>query len=169
MKTDPIRRLRMKVITVKEAAALAVKLRKSGKRIVTTNGTFDLLHTGHVDSMARAKSLGDVLMVGVNSDASVRRYKGPSRPIVDAKERSLMLAALECVDYVFIFSSDTPIPWIRAIRPDVHAKGSDRSMDQVVEKDAVEKIGGKIVLLPHTGRRSTTMLIERIQSIQRSK
>jgi rfaE bifunctional protein nucleotidyltransferase chain/domain len=169
MKADPLRALKDKLVPVKEAVRIASKLRREGRVIVTTNGTFDLLHSGHVDSLVRAKSLGDILMVGVNSDASVRRYKGPARPIVEAKERALMVAALECVDYVFIFSSDTSIPWIYTLRPHIHAKGSDRAIGQIVEKAAVEHVGGTIVLLPHTGRRSTTKLIERIRNGHRSK
>jgi D-beta-D-heptose 7-phosphate kinase/D-beta-D-heptose 1-phosphate adenosyltransferase len=169
MKASPLQALKRKIVSQKEAVRIASKLRKRGLVIVTTNGTFDLLHSGHVDSLVRAKSLGDVLMVGVNSDASVRRYKGPTRPIVEAKERALMVAALECVDYVFIFSSDTPIPWIHTLRPHIHAKGSDRAIEQIVEKTAVDHVGGKVILLPHTERRSTTKLIERIRNGQRSK
>lgn len=160
----PLKAIRNKIVSLQEAARIAARMRTRGKTIVTTNGTFDLLHAGHVDSVARAKNLGDVLFVGINSDTSVRRYKGPTRPIVPARERAFMLAALSCVDYVFIFSTDTPVPWIRKIRPHVHAKGSDRTMREVVEKEAVELVGGHVVLLPHTKRHSTTRLIARARA-----
>lgn len=169
MKGYALQRLKQKVISVAKAARIASRSRKNGLCIVTTNGAFDLLHSGHVDSLVRAKALGDVLMVGVNSDASVRRSKGASRPILGARERAFMVAGLDCVDYVFIFGSDTPIPWIKKIRPHVHAKGADRTIDQVVEKSTVELHGGRVTLLPHTGRHSTTMLIEKISRAQRGK
>lgn len=169
MKRLAPQKLERKVVSIEDAVRIATRLKKKGLRIVTTNGAFDLLHAGHLKSLACAKELGDVLIVGVNSDASVRRSKGPSRPIVKARERARMIAALDAVDYVFTFSSDTPIPWIKKIRPHIHAKGSDRTIDQITEKEVVESHGGHVALLPHTGRHSTTMLIERISRAQRGK
>jgi rfaE bifunctional protein nucleotidyltransferase chain/domain len=163
MEGGALRAVKQKMVSVENAVRIASKSRKKGHSIVTTNGAFDLLHSGHVDSLVRAKALGDILIVGVNSDASVRRDKGLSRPILGVHERAFMVAALGCVDYVFIFGSDTPIPWLKKIRPNIHAKGSDRAMAKIVERATVESHGGQIILLPHTGRHSTTTLIERIQ------
>ncbi|RKY02827.1 D-glycero-beta-D-manno-heptose 1-phosphate adenylyltransferase, partial [Candidatus Poribacteria bacterium] len=113
--------------------------RRAGKRIVTTNGCFDLLHVGHVRYLYEAKRLGDVLIVAINSDESVRRIKGPLRPIIPQEERAEMVAALEPVDYVTIFDEDTPIPLIKAIRPDFHVKGGDYKLDEMIEREAVEE------------------------------
>lgn len=169
MKGSALQKLNRKVVSLESAVRIASRSRKKGLCIVTSNGAFDLLHSGHVDSLVRAKGLGDVLMVGINSDASVRRSKGPLRPVLGARERASMVAALDCVDWVFVFGSNTPIPWIKKIRPHVHAKGSDRAIDQIVERAAVELHGGRIKFLPHTGHQSTTMLIEKIRRIQRGK
>lgn len=147
---------------MKEALAAAKRAHKAGKRVVTTNGCFDLLHVGHVRALAFARSLGDVLIVGVNSDASVRRSKGPGRPVVPAKERAELLGALESVTVVFIFSTKTPTPWLEQVRPHVHVKSSDYSPEQVVETSVIEKHGGKVVLFPHTGTHSSTALIKKI-------
>ncbi|MBL8158383.1 adenylyltransferase/cytidyltransferase family protein [bacterium] len=158
-----------KILSIAAVARKVQNLRSNGMLIVTTNGTFDLLHPGHVHSLIEAKKHGDVLIVGVNSDASVRRYKGKLRPIVPAKERAFMVSALECVDYVFIFSSDTPDPWIKKVRPDIHVKGSDRSLAEITEGAIVASYGGKVKLIRHTGRHSTTRQIERIVSAYRDK
>lgn len=159
------RNSRRKVVSIQEATAIAARLKRSGKRVVTTNGVFDLLHVGHIRALEFARSLGDALIMGINSDASVRHNKGPSRPLVPAKERAEMLAALSCVNYVFIFSSKTPIPWIKQIRPNVHVKSSDYTLEQVVEREAVEGVGGKVVLFPHTGKHSTSKIIKKIKSL----
>jgi rfaE bifunctional protein nucleotidyltransferase chain/domain len=137
--------------------------RAQGKRIVTTNGVFDLLHVGHIKTLEHAKSLGDFLVVGVNADASVRLNKGRHRPIVPARERARILAALEVVDCVFIFSQPTVHSWIVRIKPDIHVKGSDRTLADVLERAAVERYGGKVILTPHTRRHSTTGIIEKIK------
>jgi rfaE bifunctional protein nucleotidyltransferase chain/domain len=141
---------------------VAARARRSSKRVVTTNGCFDILHVGHIRSLAYAKSLGDLLIVGVNSDVSARANKGVGRPIVPARERAEMLSALESVDYVFVFSTTTPIPWIEKIRPAVHVKGSDRSLNQVIEREAVEKHGGRVVLFPHTKKHSASAIVSKI-------
>lgn len=158
-----------KIVSIDNAARRAARFRRKGLRVVTTNGTFDLLHPGHVYSLTQAKKQGEVLIVGVNSDSSVRRYKGNLRPIVPAKERAFMVSALECVDYVFIFTSDTPDSWIRKIKPDIHVKGSDRSLAQVTEGPVVASYGGKVKLVSHTGRHSTTKQIEKIVAAYRTK
>jgi len=133
-----------------------------GKKIVFTNGCFDILHAGHADLLERAGSLGDVLVVGVNSDASVRRIKGPSRPLTPEAQRAYLLASLTCVDFVTLFGEDTPIELIRAVSPDVLVKGGDWPKDKIVGRDSVEAKGGQVVSLPLLEGISTTSLVERI-------
>lgn len=156
--------LRAKIVKKGDLEALSRKYHGEGMRIVTTNGVFDLLHVGHIESLFSARSHGDVLIVGINSDASVKKYKGESRPIIKEDDRALMVAALSCVDCVFIYDDETPIPWIPLIRPYIHTKGSDRTLDQIVEREVVERYGGTVVLLPHTGIHSTTSIIARVNS-----
>jgi rfaE bifunctional protein nucleotidyltransferase chain/domain len=151
-----------KIVALSALVRIADRARRAGKSIVTTNGCFDVLHVGHVRSLAQAKALGDVLIVGINSDVSARQNKPKGRPIVPARERAEMIAAIDVVDYVIIFSELTPSTWLTRVRPHIHAKGSDRTLAQVVERDAVKKFGGTLVLLPHTGRHSTTNIIEKI-------
>ena len=153
-----------KLVTLKEVSAIAARARKSRKRVVTTNGCFDILHIGHARNLAYARSLGDMLIVGINSDASVRRLKGRGRPLVSARERAEMLAALEAVDYVFVFAGATPMPWILRIRPDIHVKGADRARarGRLLESDAVEEAGGRVALFPHTGH-STSALVRKLK------
>jgi D-glycero-beta-D-manno-heptose 1-phosphate adenylyltransferase len=133
------------------------------KRVVFTNGCFDLLHPGHVDLLVRAKSLGDVLVVGINSDGSVRRLKGGGRPVVGQEDRAYVLSALESVDYVVLFDQDTPLELITLVQPDVLVKGGDWPVERIVGREAVLARGGEVhslVLLPGY---STTELIERIR------
>jgi len=155
-----------KVLTFKKVLAATETARAKKKKVVATNGCFDLLHVGHVRNLKDAKALGDILVVGINSDASVQANKGPTRPIVPAKERAEVIAALECVDYVFIFSGRTPFSWIKKLRPHIHVKGggSDirRHPDFPTQKKIVEDSGGKLVLIPHHKGRSTTSLIGKI-------
>ncbi len=136
--------------------------RAAGDEIVFTNGVFDLLHIGHVGYLAEAASLGDRLVVGVNSDASVRRLKGPGRPIVPADERAGIVAALGCVDAVAIFDEDTPEQLIRAVRPQVLVKGADWAADAIVGREFVESTGGRVERISLHEGRSTTGIIERI-------
>jgi D-beta-D-heptose 7-phosphate kinase/D-beta-D-heptose 1-phosphate adenosyltransferase len=137
--------------------------RTSGRRVVFTNGVFDLLHPGHVRYLQAARSHGDVLIVGLNSDASVRRNKGPGRPINPEDERAEVVAALACVDAVSIFDEDTPADIIRRVEPDILVKGSDWPADQIVGRDMVEARGGKVILEPVEQGYSTTTIIERAQ------
>jgi D-beta-D-heptose 7-phosphate kinase/D-beta-D-heptose 1-phosphate adenosyltransferase len=132
-------------------------------RVVFTNGVFDLLHPGHIDVLTAARSQGDALIVGVNSDASVRRLKGPARPIRSEAERAYVLAALEAVDAVVIFEQDTPRDLIVTIRPDVLVKGGDYTLDTVVGRQEVEGWGGKVVIIPLTPGQSTTSIIEKLR------
>lgn len=149
------------------AAVLAeclASFRSEGKRIVFTNGCFDLLHPGHIYTLTQAKALGDVLVVAINSDASVKRLKGERRPILNQEERAVMLSALAMVDYVTIFAEDTPLEVIRLLLPDVLVKGGDWGADAVVGREVVEANGGEVVLIPYQAGFSTTDIIERIMT-----
>lgn len=136
--------------------------RNRGKRIVFTNGCFDLLHVGHVKYLQKARSLGDLLVLGLNSDDSVRRLKGEKRPLIDQEERAHLLAALDCIDYVVVFDDDTPLELITALKPHVLAKGGDYSLDGVVGREFVESYGGKVELITFVDGKSTTNIIERV-------
>jgi D-beta-D-heptose 7-phosphate kinase/D-beta-D-heptose 1-phosphate adenosyltransferase len=133
-----------------------------GRKVVFTNGCFDILHRGHVDYLAKAKALGDILIVGLNDDRSVSRLKEPQRPIIDQDDRANILAGLKSVDYVVIFSEDTPYETIKAIVPDVLVKGADWSVDNVVGKDIVESAGGSVQTIEFLPNRSTSRIIEKI-------
>jgi rfaE bifunctional protein nucleotidyltransferase chain/domain len=141
----------------------AHRARASGSTIVFTNGAFDLLHVGHVRYLQAARREGNWLVVGVNSDASVARAKGPSRPVLPEAERAEIIAALACVDAVTIFDEDSPAPLISAIRPDVHAKGTDYAADGVPEREIVASYGGRTVIVGDPKDHATTDLIERIR------
>lgn len=151
-----------RVKTLTAITRIALSARSQGKKVVTTNGCFDLLHLGHVRYLEHAKSLGDILIVGVNSDRSVRRNKGPLRPIVPQGERAKLLAALKPVDFVFIFDEETPIRWLQKIKPHIHIKGGDYKTAKIIEKEVVEKNGGRFVLGPMVKYKSTTELIRKI-------
>lgn len=144
------------------------RLRAAGRRLVFTNGCFDVLHAGHVAYLAFARAQGDALAVGLNSDASVRRLKGPRRPLNPQADRALVLAALEMVDYVTFFEEDEPAALIRELLPDVLVKGEDWG-HYVSGRDAVEQHGGRVVLAPLVAGRSTTGLIERIREAYRTE
>ena len=134
-----------------------------------TNGCFDLLHVGHVRSLEQARALGDRLLVAVNGDASVGRLKGPALPVVPVRQRMEVLAGLECVDWVTAFHADTPRALIRAVRPDVLAKGGDWTLDEIVGREEVEEAGGRVVRLREIGGIRTRLLIERARRSKRSK
>jgi rfaE bifunctional protein nucleotidyltransferase chain/domain len=153
------------ILSRPEIAERAASLRAQGKRVVFTNGVFDILHVGHVRYLQAARALGDALLVGVNSDASVRRLnKGPERPLNPEDERAEILDALACVDSVCIFGEDAPHDLIEAIRPNIHAKGGDYgSPDALPEAALVRSLGGKVVLLSLVPGRSTTSLLRRIK------
>jgi D-beta-D-heptose 7-phosphate kinase/D-beta-D-heptose 1-phosphate adenosyltransferase len=136
--------------------------RSAGRRIVFTNGVFDILHAGHVQFLRQAKALGDVLVVGINSDSSTRRLKGLGRPINSERDRMALVAALDAVDYVVLFEEDTPTELIRILRPHVHVKGGDYANEALPEATAVHEIGGRVVIVPLAGSLSTTSMIERI-------
>lgn len=151
-----------KIKTLNELIRIVQKLKSENKKIVTTNGVFDILHYGHVKYLEEAKKLGDVLVVGVNTDKSVKQNKGDKRPINDEKSRLSVLAALESVDYVFLFDEKEPSSWISKIKPNIHVKAGDYKLNQIIEKDAVENNGGKIVIANAEKGHSTTNLINKI-------
>ena len=149
-----------KIQTRKELAEIIRNAQKEGKKVVTTNGCFDVLHVGHVCYLQGARKLGDMLVVAVNSDTSVRALKGELRPLVPEDERAEMLAALECVDYVTIFSELDPIPLLLELKPDIHVKGGDYKLEQLIEREAVESYGGKVIVGFNVPGKSTTDLIK---------
>jgi rfaE bifunctional protein nucleotidyltransferase chain/domain len=153
-----------RVLSQPAAAAFAAGHRAAGRRVVFTNGVFDLLHPGHVRYLEAARALGDVLILGLNADESVRRNKGPSRPIVPQDERAEVLAALNAVDAVVIFAEDTPAEIVKLIQPDVLVKGGDWPADQIVGRDTVESRGGRVVRVPVERGYSTTAIVDRIKS-----
>ncbi|WP_462323691.1 D-glycero-beta-D-manno-heptose 1-phosphate adenylyltransferase [Desulfoplanes sp.] len=145
----------------------ALRLDRAGKRMVFTNGCFDILHPGHVDYLARARELGEFLVVGLNSDGSVRRIKGDKRPVNQEMDRATVLAALACVDHVVIFNEDTPYRLIQAVMPDVLVKGGDWSVETIVGREIVEGKNGLVLSIPLLPGYSTTGIIERICRTQR--
>jgi rfaE bifunctional protein nucleotidyltransferase chain/domain len=151
----------MKLKTWKEISEIVRDLKISGKEIVFTNGCFDILHAGHVQYLREAKALGDILIVGLNSDASVKRLKGDSRPINSEQDRAFVLSALEMVDYVVIFDQDTPHELISLIMPDFLVKGGDWKTDKIVGADIVLASGGVVKSLPFRDGYSTTKILEK--------
>ncbi len=147
-----------KIMTLAKLSAFIKKVKAGGKRVVFTNGCFDILHAGHVSSIEFAKSKGDVLVLGINSDASVKRLKGPSRPVNKQADRALIVAALQAVDAVCVFNQDTPLELIKIVKPDVLVKGADYKNKKVIG----EEFAGKVVLFPLVKGRSTTNLIKKI-------
>lgn len=153
-----------KIKTLEEVVEIRQRLRREGKALVFTNGCFDILHAGHVRYLNQARSLGDVLVLALNSDKSVRAIKGENRPIVPEDERAEVMAALACVDYVFLFDDLTPQRIIDAIVPDVLVKGADWGISEIVGRDTVEKAGGVVRSVPLVQGTSTTSIIEKILS-----
>jgi rfaE bifunctional protein nucleotidyltransferase chain/domain len=151
-----------KIVSLEKAAAIREELRAGAKTVVLTNGHFDILHVGHVDCLQRAKALGDVLMVGLNSDASTRLLKGQKRPIVPQEERAQLLAALQCVDYVIIFEERTAERLIAALRPEVYVKGGGWAIEDLPEAKVIAECGVRVEILPQVPSRSTTDIIETI-------
>lgn len=151
-----------KIKTQQEIATLAKELKHQGKKMVTTNGTFDILHVGHVRTLQASKKLGDVLIVGLNSDASVKQYKGNSRPFNSEKDRAEVLSALGCVDYVVLFDEPDPRKLLEKIHPQVHTN-LETYGQECIEAATVKKYGGKLVLLPLVQGYSTTELVNKIK------
>ena len=149
-----------KLVSLRKAVSIARRLQRKGKKDAFTNGTFDLLHLGHVTYLQKARRQADVLILGLNSDASVKSYKGPGRPLNPQKDRALVLSALACVDYVVIFNEPTPLKLIAAIRPDVLVKGADWPKSKIAGAGLVESWGGKVRRIRLVPGRSTTRLIQ---------
>lgn len=152
-----------RVLALEALLARIMPERAAGRRIVFTNGCFDLLHAGHAELLEQAAALGDILIVGLNTDASVRRLKGPGRPILPERERALLLASLRAVDYVVLFDEETPLNVITALLPDVLVKGEDYRIEEVVGREVVESHGGQVVRLPLTPGLSSSGLIRRLR------
>lgn len=160
-----------KLLTLDAVLEAVAQDRQAGKTIVATNGCFDIVHVGHIRNLRDAKALGDVLVVGINSDASVRANKGSGRPYIPARERAELVAALAATDYVFLFSAATPFEWISKLRPDIHVKGGGKDIydhpDFLMHERVVTEAGGKMVLVPHHDKRSTTALVKKITATTR--
>ena len=151
-----------KILSLKDLLVQRDRLRQESKRTVFTNGCFDLLHPGHIDTLSRARQMGDVLIVGINSDRSIREVKGPLRPILTQDERTRLLSGLDSVDYVTVFDENTPRRLIAALLPDVLVKGGDWTVETIVGRQEVEAAGGRVVPLPYLEGQSSTAIIERI-------
>jgi rfaE bifunctional protein nucleotidyltransferase chain/domain len=151
------------ILTLEQAILRFARGKHNGKRVVFTNGCFDLLHPGHLRTLETARQLGDALIVGLNSDAGVRQLKGPGRPVLPERERAEILAALDCVDAVVIFNEATPRETIAALLPDVLVKGGDWAGDQIVGREEVEAAGGRVVSVAVAAGYSTTAILEKIR------
>ena len=149
--------------SVDDLSAMSAQARKAGRVVVFTNGCFDLVHRGHIHLLRQAKALGDLLIVGLNSDVSVKTIKGPDRPIMPEADRIELIAALEMVDYLVVYSEPDPYQIIAAIKPNVLVKGGDWSVDEIVGADVVEQNGGRVAVVPYLPGFSTTQIIERIR------
>ena len=154
--------MQQKIINIGKLKRTVEDLKKQNKKVVTTNGVFDILHIGHIRYLQKAKKLGDVLIVAINSDESVKKIKDPKRPLNNENDRAEALAALQCVDYVTIFDEQDPVKFLEKIKPDIHVKGGDYNINQIIEKGVVEENNGKIVLIPEIRGYSTTELINKI-------
>lgn len=152
-----------KLKNVRELTEISARAKAQGRTVVFTNGCFDLLHRGHVHTLREAKAQGDVLIVGLNSDRSVKSIKGPRRPILPETDRIELIAAMEMVDYVVVFDEPDPYQLISAIKPDVLAKGGDWQADKIIGADLVAKNGGRVAVIPYLKGFSTTEIIERIK------
>lgn len=150
------------ILKAEEFLPIRKKLKEENKKIVFTNGCFDILHAGHVDYLNKAKRLGDILLVALNSDYSVKRIKGEKRPIVPQEERAFIISNLKCVDYVTFFDEDTPSEIIERIIPDILVKGADWSIDKIIGRDVVEANGGEVKTIGFVNFQSTSKIIETI-------
>lgn len=150
------------IVSLDELKKIREIYKKKSKKVVFTNGCFDLIHAGHVDYLTKAKNLGDVLVVGLNTDKSIRRIKGEKRPILNQDERAFILSSLKPVDYVCLFDEDTPAKIISELIPDILIKGSDWSIDKIVGKEIVEENGGKVITIDFVNNQSTSSIINTI-------
>ncbi|MCM8825407.1 MAG: D-glycero-beta-D-manno-heptose 1-phosphate adenylyltransferase [Candidatus Omnitrophica bacterium] len=151
-----------KIKSLRQLKKIVEGLKKKGRKIVFTNGCFDILHAGHLYSLEKARKLGDVLIVGINSDSSVRKLKGRNRPVINEKDRSYLVSGFYCVDYCVIFENETPIHLIRTLKPDIIVKGADYKKEQIVGAEDVKAYGGKVVRMRLLPGRSTSSVIKKI-------
>ena len=158
------KRLKNKILTRNELDDILLQIREKGLTIVFTNGCFDILHKGHIRYLADASDLADVFIVGLNTDSSVKRLKGPNRPLQDQESRAISLAALVFVDYVVMFGEDTPLELLKIIRPNILVKGGDYQVETIVGYDLITSYGGKVISLPLVKGYSTTSIIKKISS-----
>ncbi len=161
-----------KIKSLGEIAKISKRAKSRGLKVVTTNGAFDLIHVGHIRNLKKAKAMGDVLIVGINSDRSVKNYKGRKRPILGEKDRAEIVAGLEAVDYVFIFDDPDPRPWLQKLHTDIHVKGGDwknpdesRTISTIVEAPLLKEKGARLVLVDIVSGKSTTAIIEKIKKL----
>jgi D-beta-D-heptose 7-phosphate kinase/D-beta-D-heptose 1-phosphate adenosyltransferase len=154
--------MKEKIKKREELLGIIKDLKANGKQIVFTNGCFDLLHVGHIRYLEKAKTLGDILIVGVNSDASVQKLKGPKRPVLSVEERTEILSGLGCIDFITIFDELDPLALITSLQPNVLVKGGDWTKEQTIGKEVVERSGGEVVIIPFVKGASTSNLIETI-------
>lgn len=151
-----------KVVALSQAQTIRQQAKAAGRKVVFTNGVFDILHRGHVEYLQKARELGDLLIIGLNSDDSVRRIKSPRRPLCSQEDRAVVLSALSCVDHIVLFDEDTPQKLIETLIPDILVKGADYSVEQIVGADVVLKNGGKVLQIELTPGKSTTELIKKV-------
>lgn len=151
-----------KIVTFEELMQIRKRAKKEGKIVVFTNGCFDVIHRGHIECLQKAKELGDILVIGLNTDNSIRKIKTKGRPIFDEIARAVVLSALEFVDYIILFDEPTPQKLISALIPDILVKGGDYKIDEIVGRETVQKAGGKVVVIPEIPGYSTTEIIKKI-------
>jgi len=154
-----------RVLTIEQVVERRKEWREAGETVAFTNGCFDILHVGHLKTLTRAREEGTILVVGLNSDESVKRLKGPTRPVNTQQDRALLLAGLRCVDAVVVFEEDTPVPLLEQLQPDVHVKGGDYRVEDLPEADTILRHGGRIAIIDLVPGRSTTGLIEKTRSL----
>ena len=159
-----LNKLKAKILNIKDLAKIINEWRLNGDKIVFTNGCFDLIHLGHLEILARSADLGDKLIVGINSDMSIKKIKGSSRPIIEEDSRAKQLAAIEFIDAVILFNEDTPYNLINILKPDVLTKGGDYKKNDVVGNQLINKEQGEVVIIPLTQGYSTTSILEKIKN-----
>lgn len=158
------KRLKNKILARSELDDILLQIRGKNLSIVFTNGCFDILHKGHIHYLAEASDMADILIIGLNSDVSVKRLKGPNRPVMDQESRAIALSALVFVDYIVLFSEDTPLELLKIIKPNILVKGGDYQVENIVGYDLVTSLGGKVITLPLVKGYSTTSIIKKIDS-----
>jgi len=161
--------LQDKIKVLSELIRIRKDLKKEGQKVVFTNGVFDILHRGHVEYLEKAKSLGDVLMLGLNTDASVKKIKGSNRPVMGQEDRAIVLAGLSSVDYICLFEEETPENLIQELIPDILVKGGDYQIDDIVGRETVEANGGKVVTIDLVNGQSTTSIIEKMVKLAKKR